>query len=357
MGEQKKKNELSENYWIVKSNTLNEMRKTHMSISQMRLFAIYLSKINPKELNSREVTFKLEEYTKIMQFKQANTTRLEESAKELLRVVITFREEKKEGEKLKAFTSCQLFKRVKLHKDNEDEWAITIDCHDDVTHLMFELHKYFFKYKLWNILQLTSDNQQRMYEILKQYEYAGVREISVNDLREFLGIKPEEYPRWDNFRRFVLEASQEALARHTDIKFTWEVAGKRGKGGKINRLKFNIEKNEDYIRQYSFLNDYMEEQPKSEIIDHVEGFDHLSNNNISFLSGACEDEFSMEELSVLRRILVKIIPYDHSISSNRYNLNLYDYLSDKYLEFKKSSTKTIIKYRFNYFKAMIEGDI
>ena len=50
----------------------------------------------------------------------------------------------------------------------------------------------YFKYELWNALCLKSLNQIRMYEILKQYEGLGRRELSVQSLRELLGIAPTE---------------------------------------------------------------------------------------------------------------------------------------------------------------------
>lgn len=40
-----------------------------------------------------------------------------------------------------------------------------------------------------------------MYEILKQYEYIGERIISLDGLKELLGIDISEYPRYNNFRQ------------------------------------------------------------------------------------------------------------------------------------------------------------
>jgi plasmid replication initiation protein len=352
--EKQKKNELSTANWIVKSNTLNEIRNSRMTVSQMRLFSVYLSKINPKDINSREVTFKLDEYIKIMDFKQANITRLRETAKDLLRIIITIEERQKDDEKLRPFCSFQLFKCFKLYRNNDDEWVVNINCHDDVLPLMFELKKYYFKYKLWNALQLSSTNQQRMYEILKQYEYVGAREISVKDLREFLGIEPEEYPRWDNFRQRVLDSAQEALANYTDIKFTWEIIGKRGKGGKINTLKFNIEKNDNYMRQLSF-DEFLTDQKETEIEDELQEFKQVNDpftKDLLFLSEACNDEFGLEEMQILYNLLVKII---HFLPNEQYYLNMYDYLKGKYDELNWRATKTDVKNRFAYLKKIIES--
>lgn len=356
MGKKLQKIELSSANWIVKSNALNEIRNNNMTISQIRLFSIYLSKINLKDVSSREVTFRLDEYTKIMQFKQTNTTRLIKTAEDLLGLTVKFWDKDGEG----GFVICQLFKRFRLYKNKEGNWLVTIDCHDDVLKLMFDLRGYYFKYQLWNALQLTSPNQQRMYEILKQYEHAGAREISINDLREFLGMSSEEYLRWNNFRVRVLDASQAALANYTDIKFTWEISGKRGKGGKINKIKFNIEKNDKYTRQIT-LDDYLTEQVESIVNDEPEEFvrpddegDYFLHEIYPFLSDACNNEFNKVEIQVIYNLLVKIIPA--RVDENR-QLEMFDYLKRKYDELKWRASRAEIKSRLGYLKKIIEADL
>jgi Protein involved in initiation of plasmid replication len=354
--------ELVADNWVNKSNALNEIRNNRMTISQIRLLSVYLSKINPLKKETREVIFKLEEYTKIMQFKQTNTTRIVKTAEELLGMTVKYWDNTGEhsSDGLTGFVMCQIFKRFKLYKNKDGEWLVSIDCHDDVLHLMFDLQKYYFKYELWNALQLNSPNQQRMYEILKQYELVGERIITVKDLREWLGVKPEEYQRWERFKTRVLDASQEALARYTDIKFTWEVTGKRGKGGKINALKFNIEKNNDFTRQIT-LDDYMIEQTRFEYEDEPEEFERpdedIDNAGISrdyrekieFLMEACNNEFSFNEIVVLFNEMRSNLPY----SLIQEDIQCYDYLMDKYREMIMRNERTKIKHRFDYLKSII----
>lgn len=352
MAKKQKNEKVSENNWIVKSNALNEIRNNRMTITQIRFFSIYLSKINPNDPNSREVTFKLDEYTKIMQFKQTNITRLMSTADDLMKIVVTFfdKEGKYSDDGLVGFVKCQLFKRFRLFKRDNDEWYVSIDCHDDVLKLMFELHGYYFKYRLWNAMQLTSTNQQRMYEILKQYEYAGVREISIKDLREFLGIKPNEYTRWERFKIRVLESSQEALANYTDIKFNWEVSGKRGAHGKINAIKFIIEKNDDYVDSLT-LDEYLIEQKAPEITDELVAFEY-ENENLSFLAEACENVFDNGQMEELFFLLNKAVPYTTKANTMAAR---YEYLAEKYIYSKNRSTTE--GKLFNYLKKVIEADI
>jgi len=365
--------ELATDNWINKSNVLNEVRNNRMSISQIRLFSVYLSKINPKNIKSREVTFKLEEYTKIMQFKQTNTTRLIKTAEDLLGLTVKYWD--KTGEYSSdghvGFVMCQIFKRFKLDKNDADEWVVTIDCHDDVLHLMFDLQKYYFKYQLWNALQLTSPNQQRMYEILKQYENVGERVVTVKDLRELLGIKPEEYPRWNNFKIRVLDASQIAMEQYTDIKFTWEVSGKRGQGGKINALKFKIEKNNGYIRQLT-LEDYLTEQEQVELESEPEEFERPDDEaapdgeysinskyreRIEFFMDACNNEFSFEQVEELNNILKENTSVKLSDEKACYNYIYRRYVKMDLQDKQTKGTDTKVKSRFGLLKFFIRKNI
>ena len=92
---------------------------------------------------------------------------------------------------------------------------------------------------LRNALRLKSASHIRMYEILKQYETLGKREIAVSDLQDMLGV---HYSRWERFRTKVLDSSQQALRETTDICFDYE-RGKVGNGGKWFTIIFTIHKN------------------------------------------------------------------------------------------------------------------
>ena len=250
-----------------------------------------------------------------------------------------------------------------LPSKTNDKWYVSIDCHDEILPYMFELKKYFFKYKLWNALRLTSGNQVRMYEILKQCEHAGVREISIKDLREFIGISKEEYLRWDNFKARVLDVCQQALSEHTDIKFTYEPI-KRGKGGKIISIKFNIKRNNDYIDQLT-LGELLEMQPEieqeeepNEVQFEPEQVQEMrfENENLEFLAEACNGEFEEKQMDIIKSYLVKLVPFD----SKTYQTDQYDYLLSKYKELNyRANRKDLspIKNRFAYLKSLLELEV
>ena len=248
---------IKKNYIIKKRNILNELRANNMTLQELRFFSIYLSKINPDKLETRMVRFSLTDFQKIMDFGKLNINQLKNTTNNLLSKIVNIPNERG------GYSAFQLFKKCNVDTNEHGDWYVEIDAHDEALPLMFEFKNKFFSYQLWNALRLKSTNHLRMYEILKQYEKIGERILLVEELRELLGIDKKEYLRFDNFKVFVLNSCQEALEKYTDIKFTYEPYGKKGRGGKILTLKFTIQHNENYENPISleqFIN--LDEQPQ-----------------------------------------------------------------------------------------------
>ena len=221
--------ELFDTAWVEKRNVLNELRSNNMTVQELRFFSIYLSKINHRDVSTRLVRFPIEDFQRIMGFGRLNMAQLRASTDSLLCKLVHIPDENGRG-----FRSFQLFKECHLFQDENGEWVVEIDAHDKALPLMFDFKTRYFKYELWNALRLKSSNQVRMYEILKQYEKLGRRELTVTELRALLGFAPNEYSDrtgWSNFKKKVLDSCQQALKETTDICYTYE-RGKVGKGGK-----------------------------------------------------------------------------------------------------------------------------
>ena len=251
--------EIKGNEIVEKRNILNEIRQKNMTLQELRFFSIYLAKINARDTNTRRVSFKLDDFKKIMGFSQVNISQLKESTNSLLSKVVNVPNENGRG-----YTGFTLFKECKVY-EKKSEWYIDIEASDKALPLMFDFKSHYFTYELWNALRLKSTNQLRMYEILKQYERIGKREIAVWELRNFLGIEQKAYERWESFRTKVIDSCQEALAKYTDICYTYE-KGESGVGGKWLSIIFHISKNKNFVDQLS-LKDFIDvQQARSEAL-------------------------------------------------------------------------------------------
>ncbi len=357
---------------VQKRNVLNELRSNSMSLQELRFFSIYLSKINPRDVSSRVVRFPLDDFRRIMELgTDMNLTHFRLTIRHILQQVVEVPNENGHG--YKAF---QLFKQAEITKDQNGEWYVEFDAHDKALPLMFEFKSKYFKYELWNALRLKSPNQVRMYEILKQYEKLGRRELTVTELRELLGIGKTEYADrtgWSNFKKKVLDSCQQALKDTTDICYTYE-RGKVGAGGKWLSIVFHIMKNTEYIDQLT-LTEFVAQQPEPKPMN----FDMVDNGQLS-LFGAQDDEepeepmgwttmadvvmdatsgaFTKAECEDIANHLVRVSPYVLPHNDSR-ELQIYDAARDLFLKLKREEERKAkqgdqISNRCSYLIGMIK---
>lgn len=334
----KNNQKLFEKAIVQKRNVLNEIRKNNMSLSELRLFSVYLSKINSRDVSTRLVRFPLEDFQKIIGVAVGtdNITHFRNTIISLLQQVVQVPNERG------GYTAFQLFKQIDVDKDEFDQWYVEIDAHDKALPLMFDFKNRYFSYELWNALRLKSSNQIRMYEILKQYETLGKREIAVTELREMLGISSDEYPRWDNFKIKVLDSCQHALAENTDITFTYE-KGKSGRGGKWLTIIFHIQKNKKHVDKLN-LEDFIDQNSNIEA-ETIEYGGELAD----LLGETCNNEFSPEQIRVLQDLILRFIGHDY--------IKCSDYLTHKLNITNAYCKRKDTESRYKYLLRMINNDI
>lgn len=343
--------ELFDKAIVEKRNILNAVRSNNMTLQELRFFSIYLSKINPWDKSTRVVRFPLNDFRRIMGLGAGeNITHFRYTIRHILQQVVEVPNEKGTG-----YTAFQLFKRAKIEKDENDNWYVEFDAHDDALPLMFDFKTRYFKYELWNALRLKSSNQIRMYEILKQYEGLGKRELPVTELRELLGIGKNEYSGrtgWSDFKKKVLDSCQQALKETTDICYTYE-RGKVGKGGKWLSVVFHIKKNENYVPQLT-LDEFISQQPEPKplaigTMDENDEIDYGSDL-LNVMNVVSDNTFTKEELTVLKNFVVSNLDTADLVDCTNYFKKQYDLLV--YQDSKKH-----ISNKFKYIRKMLENDV
>ena len=381
--------EVFETAIVAKRNVLNELRSNNMTLQELRFFSIYLSKINPWDLSTRVVRFPLDDFRRIMGLgSDMNITHFKYTVRHILQQIVEVPNEKGSG-----YTAFQLFKEAVVEKNNNDEWYVEFDAHDKALPLMFDFKDRYFKYELWNALRLKSPNQVRMYEILKQYEKIGKRELSVQDLRELLGIGKKEYSGrtgWSDFKKKVLDSCQQALKETTDICFTYE-RGKVGQGGKWLSVVFYINKNTEYIDQLT-LDEFIAQQPEpaplelgtiaedGEFMEQTTFFDDdnaldqsenyededekmvkvYGSERIAELAEVCKYEFDKDQMNVIFG-LIRDLPIPPDSLTNSLRFGRVSWLENMYNKFLVAVHQADrygepIRNRFKYFCRMIENE-
>lgn len=333
---------MKHNYLIEKRNVLNEMRCNSMTLQEIRFFTIYLSKINARNIDTRSVELKLVDFCKIMDIGRVRIEDVRATTTRLLQKVITIREEDDQ-----AYTSFQLFKQCKVLQNKHEEWIVQIDAHDEALPLLFEFKERYFTYELWNVLKLKSSNQLRMYEVLKQYEKIGKRLLTIEEIKSLLGIDADEYERFYDFKRYVLEPCKKALLECTDICYEYEPI-KRGR--KFESILFTIEKNESYVNPIC-LDEFLTPKELS-LPEEPEQEEKVLSDCHELLAEATDHEFTEEQIDVIFNHIC-ILPIEKVYGS--LDIGRFHYMKRKYAELNERNTGIEIKNRYAYFLKMIVG--
>jgi plasmid replication initiation protein len=216
---------------IVKSNKLVEA-SYKLTAGEQKIIYKLTSIINKNDDDFKEYSFKISEFIKLLGIKdQSKYTEIPKITKGLMKKVFTIHDEK--GELQISWLSS-----VRYLKGTGE---VILKFDSNLKPLLLELKKEFTKFNIKNVIRFKSFYSMRIYELLKQYSNIGERIFELNDLRYILGIEPEEYKLYSDFKRYVIKQAQKEInSNKTDMSFEFEEIKT---GRKVTSIKFIIKSN------------------------------------------------------------------------------------------------------------------
>lgn len=88
--------------------------------------------------------------------------------------------------------------------------------------LVVGLSNNFTKYEIEQVSKLSSQYALRLYELLAQWRSKGKVTLALAELRFKFGLLDDEYPRMDNFKRWVLDYAVNEISKNTDLTVSYE---------------------------------------------------------------------------------------------------------------------------------------
>ncbi len=211
---------------VIQSNNLLEAPLFKKSL-QLKMFSKIIVAIR-KDKNKDTYTFPVTEILEEFEMGGDNFTYLKQECKKMFRVLDVSEKGKK------GFHLTVLFVDIKVN----GEGIISFKPNPDLKPLILDLSKgRYTKYYLENIARLKSSYSIRIYELLKQYQKIGFREISVIDLKYYLAIDKNLYKRYNDFKKNTILLAQKELEDKTDIYFEFK---EKKTGRKITHIEFKI---------------------------------------------------------------------------------------------------------------------
>lgn len=111
--------------------------------------------------------------------------------------------------------------------------------HPDVRPQVVELTRNYTSLTLQDLGPLRTEAQFRLFEIARSFLWQGSKEISIENLRNALGIKEKEYPSAGHFMSRVILPSIEAINEHTRLTIRAEPV-KHSSSHKILSVRFTV---------------------------------------------------------------------------------------------------------------------
>ena len=127
----------------------------------------------------------------------------------------------------------------------EGEGRVELRFTKDMLPYLTELTRQFTKYALTDVAKMDTAYAIRLYELLRQWDGIGKREIALEQLREWLQLE-ERYPSIKDFKKWVLDPAVSQINEYTPISVSWD---QRKTGRKVTHLLFTFGPKQDLLVQ------------------------------------------------------------------------------------------------------------
>ena len=340
---------------IEKSNLLNESlivfdKPSKINIVEYRIWCLYLSRNNARDLSTKKVVINADDYCRIAQITHLNKETFKASIESLLKRTLWIPANYKGS---KAWLAT-MFRPALIDEDN---MIIELEIEDILVPYVFNLSANgYFSFSADLLSKLTTLPSIRLYELCKQYKKIGRREIDIDLLKAYLFIGEDEYAdRLDHFKSRILNPAIKLINANSDLIISYEKGKSKEKSKAWKSIVFTIKDNPNYIDQLSFD----DLQPEEDSVIYENKFAKLIKTEVF------KGLFSLEQCRLIEKTVFQHFKQDDYVEiapkAYVYLINLFSNILDrvKYgltvLEDEKSYDES--KYFFSYFLTSLKNNI
>ena len=223
---------ISRNVTATMHNNFIEARY-RLTIEEQRILLALISLIKPEDEDFKDYKISVKAISELIGTRHKNMYKvLDEATDRLMNRLIKIELISEEGKrKFKKFH----FISYAEYENGKGYLVIRID--KALKPYLLKLKEKFTKIPLRYLFTFRSTYSIRLYELLKQYEGTGFRIDELVELREMLGVEPNEYKRFEAFERKVLKVAVKEINKKADIEVSYK---KKKTGRKITHIEFYI---------------------------------------------------------------------------------------------------------------------
>ncbi|WP_027710074.1 replication initiation protein [Zooshikella ganghwensis] len=232
---------------ITKSNKLIESSLLEAAVKftlrDHKVILAVISQISPKDAQLKPYTLSISE---LEQLTNIRSRHLYQDISEISDRLTAIKIKIKEPDEPKGFLEAVWFSAIRYRPS---KGRVEFFISEPLKPYLIQVKSAFTTYYLRQVTNLQSIHSIRLYPLLRQYltikdvengKTVGFRIISIEELKEVLGISEEQYKKFADFKRYVLQKCQNELEEKTDLIFDFEPIKQ---GRKIAKLKLIIQAN------------------------------------------------------------------------------------------------------------------
>ncbi|MEQ6378628.1 replication initiation protein [Bacillaceae bacterium S4-13-56] len=221
---------MNADHLVTQSNDLVEARHTHpLSAREQKIVLTFVSMIQPEDEDFQKYEMYIKDFHEMLGLEgREHYTQIKDIVKNLMSKVIEI--PYPNGDYLLAnWTSSVKYKA--------GEGRIEFTFAPELKPYLLQLKRAFTSYRLSNILSLKSAYSIRLYELMKKWQHLGKWEITLESLKEKLGISKGQYKQYGHLKSRIIVPSLQELNEKTDIQVTFKEIRK---GRKVDKIEFAI---------------------------------------------------------------------------------------------------------------------
>lgn len=318
-----------------KSTPLQSLTQTDLTLPELKILDVYLSRIDSHDPEKRTVQIEKGELERVLGVTRILKDDLDKRLRHLFQAV-----EVKDKTKRKGFKIISLFEEADAEPDENDLWTITLTCTLPAREYIFNIENLgYLRYRLKNIIELKSRYSYILFMYLENNRgFRNSWEIKLDDLKELLKCNAETYKTFFRFNGLVLSKCHQEINEKTDCKFDYEPI-KRGRA--IVAIRFTLKT----LKQLAV-----------EDVANLPEVQSMPDNRPLWESALKEWKLSQEKLDELAALL-DTVPKSKLPEAEDTEQSKYKYIALKAAEIKRRSKEKRISNRFAYLKKMIDADI